>query len=534
MIPEHLQRLDADDKGKYYLVTCPQCLHKEAFIWKDYPFRVQCNRKVKCGMTTDLKLEKTMQQQPMVNSSDLESEFKRYKSQMSNSKGEEYLCEKRKITKDVIQMCDVGWDGQESLVYGIRTHEGHLTALKFRNIYTKQMYQKGSNTGTFELQTVNFKDPIIICEGETDLLSLSSYGISNILCARGASWNDKEVDELILQHPETNIALLYDNDPAGEEAKSKAAEKYGFDRCYPIKLPNWTDENGNRLVCKDINDCLVHGVTKEQMIKAISEAEPYPIPGVSTVEQVRDDLKKDPELPLCMFPFQEMNFLTGGLFPGEVSILSGVPKIGKTSLMMGLAKFWARHEDSVVICPLETSKKRLTAQYLQDYTDTGFLNFFEPTSNKLFTDVSRLTKYFKSLKTRFGMKIFVLDHLEWVAQESKDSHMSQIIDTIMKNFVSACKATGTHAVLLHHLRRGVMFAKQDGTVIARKPMIQDLSYAGDKIAANVFFIHRDIDPQTNAMNNTGLAELILSANRANGTTGSVLIEYNKDKGGYVV
>lgn len=527
MIPNHLQTLDAEDKGKYYLVVCPQCQHKEAFVWKDYPFRVQCNRKVKCGMSTDLKtdlkIERQTIQQPMVNSSDLEAEFEQYKKLLPTSLGLTYLVDKRRIDREVIRNCDVGWDGKESLVYAIRTMEGHLTALKFRNIYTKQMFQKGSNAGTFQLHKINFSSPIIVVEGETDALTAYTWGLDNILVARGASWSDKEIDEQILANPETNIALLYDNDPAGEEAKAKAAEKYGFDRCYPIKLPY-----------KDLNDCLVNGVTREQIHGLISSADPYPIPGVSTVEQVRTDLTKDPELPLCMFPFQEMNFLTGGLFPGEVSILSGVPKIGKTSLMMGLAKFWARHEDSVVICPLETSKKRLTAQYLQDYKDNGFLNFFEPTSNKLFTQADRLTKYFQSLKSRFGMKVFILDHLEWVAQEQKSEHMSQVIDNIMKNFVSACKATGTHAILLHHLRRGVMFAKQDGTVIARKPMIQDLSYAGDKIAANVFFIHRDIDPQTNAMNNTGLAELILSANRANGTTGSCMIEYDKSKGGYIV
>lgn len=518
--------LEPQDMGKYFKVVCPACKQREGYVFKDYPYKVNCNRRNECNVVTNLKNTGTVvQSTPLlatVPSLDLEKELDTYKSLLPKSVGMEYLYEKRKISKEVIEACDIGWDGKESLVYGIRTHEGHLTALKFRNIHTKDQFQKGGNSGTFELSHTIFTRPLIITEGETDALSAYTLGFKNVLCFRGANFQDKEIDELLEQNPETKIAFLADQDKAGLEAQERWAEKYGYDRCYPVKLPY-----------KDLNECLVKGITNEEIRLLIGQAEPYQIPGITSVTEVQEELKKDPEVPLVMFPTQEMNYLLGGLYAGEVSILSGVPACGKTSYMMGLAKSWANNHDSVVVCPLETSKKRLTKQYLQNYKDEGMLNFFEPVSNKLFIEPLRLTKYFQSLKDRFGMKIFFLDHLEWVAQEQKEEQ-HKATDTIMKNFVTACKATGTHAILLHHLRRGTQFPRADGTVVSRKPMMQDLSYAGDKIAANVFFIHRNIDSNTNTMDNTGLAELILSKNRSNGNTGSVVIEYSKILGGYQV
>jgi ribosomal protein S27E len=529
-IPAHLIKFNAEDKGKYYSVVCPSCGQHEGFVFKDSPYRILCNRKGKCGATTNVDSNKdnkdnkntSLQIEAHIPQGELETELSVYRGYLEASPtAKEYLCKKRGISIEVINNCDVGWDGKESIVFGIRTIDGYLSALKFRNIYTKSMYQKGSNAGTFMAHRIDFNQNMYFVEGEMDLLTMCSLGFFNVVCFRGASWSDTVIDASILK-TNTKIAFVSDQDVAGLEAQAKWADKFGFERCYPITLPK-----------KDINDCLTNGFIRKDLIALLEKAQPFPLPGMTSVSDVKSDLLKNPELPVVMLPFQEFNYLMGGLMPGELTILSGLPSVGKTSFAVGCAKFWARHGSSVVICPLETSKKKLTKQYLSDFTDNGKIQFFEPVSTKLFTNAERLTTYFKSLKARYDMKVFILDHLEWVAQEQKEEQ-HKAIDNIMKNFVTACKASGTHAVLLHHLRRGVQFPRQDGTVVSRKPMLSDLSYAGEKVAANVLFIHRDIDPQTNSMSNSGLAELILSKNRENGTTGSVIIEYDKSRGGYVV
>jgi|GEM_PF-2530578 len=50
-----LEKLGAVDKGRYFMCACPKCEHKEAYIQKQAPNFVNCNRKNNCGVTTYLK-----------------------------------------------------------------------------------------------------------------------------------------------------------------------------------------------------------------------------------------------------------------------------------------------------------------------------------------------------------------------------------------------------------------------------------------------------------------------------------------------
>jgi len=45
--------LEPTDKNKYFLIRCPACNHKEAFLYKDST-SIICNRRNKCGYTEDL------------------------------------------------------------------------------------------------------------------------------------------------------------------------------------------------------------------------------------------------------------------------------------------------------------------------------------------------------------------------------------------------------------------------------------------------------------------------------------------------
>lgn len=54
-LEEALTYLSAEDKGRYYICECPECLHKEAFIYKNNPYFLKCNRENKCGSHFYLK-----------------------------------------------------------------------------------------------------------------------------------------------------------------------------------------------------------------------------------------------------------------------------------------------------------------------------------------------------------------------------------------------------------------------------------------------------------------------------------------------
>ena len=50
---EALRDLDPQDKGGYFLLTCPNCRKREAFIYKAGEY-ITCNRRDKCGFSQSL------------------------------------------------------------------------------------------------------------------------------------------------------------------------------------------------------------------------------------------------------------------------------------------------------------------------------------------------------------------------------------------------------------------------------------------------------------------------------------------------
>src|SRR5690625_2575971 len=44
-----LAELNAEDRGKYFICTCPECERNEAFIYKNNVNFIQCNRENYCG-----------------------------------------------------------------------------------------------------------------------------------------------------------------------------------------------------------------------------------------------------------------------------------------------------------------------------------------------------------------------------------------------------------------------------------------------------------------------------------------------------
>lgn len=56
-IEEALADLNAKDKGRYFLCSCPECQQEEAFIYKNNPRFIQCNRENQCGERMILHFE---------------------------------------------------------------------------------------------------------------------------------------------------------------------------------------------------------------------------------------------------------------------------------------------------------------------------------------------------------------------------------------------------------------------------------------------------------------------------------------------
>lgn len=56
-VDEALSELNAKDRGRYFICTCPECQHQEAFIYKNNTNFIQCNRENSCGERFLLKFQ---------------------------------------------------------------------------------------------------------------------------------------------------------------------------------------------------------------------------------------------------------------------------------------------------------------------------------------------------------------------------------------------------------------------------------------------------------------------------------------------
>ena len=56
-VEEALDMVNAQDRGRYFLCTCPECSKREAFIYKNNPNFLQCNRENNCGVSVVFEYE---------------------------------------------------------------------------------------------------------------------------------------------------------------------------------------------------------------------------------------------------------------------------------------------------------------------------------------------------------------------------------------------------------------------------------------------------------------------------------------------
>ncbi|RFA24430.1 hypothetical protein CAI21_21645 [Alkalilimnicola ehrlichii] len=173
-----------------------------------------------------------------------------------------WLTEERKISPEAIAAYKIG-EQSSTAVFPYIDPKGELMFVKYREAGSKKIWaEKGGVLSLFGWQAVPENDRyIIICEGELDALAWRTYGYTALSVPNGATahtWIDNEFENL--QRFDV-IFLSFDMDTAGRQGLSEVIKRLGDDRCMVIELPE-----------KDANECLMAGVTEDQMASAIGSA----------------------------------------------------------------------------------------------------------------------------------------------------------------------------------------------------------------------------------------------------------------------
>ena len=223
------------------------------------------------------------------------------------------------------------------------------------------------------LYGLNDIDPemCVIVEGEMDKLSVEVAGITSCVSVPDGAPPETAKDyaskftfleadrERIESVKEWIIAV--DNDGPGKRLEDELARRLGREKCRRVTWPEG---------CKDANDVLVmHGA--QRLRECLDEAQPFPIAGVFSVEDLSDRIEHLYEHGWekgVETGWEEVDrFYT--VRPGEFTVVTGIPNSGKSNWVDALtvnlagAHGWSFAMFSPENQPLEDHMARIIEKY---------------------------------------------------------------------------------------------------------------------------------------------------------------------------
>tara|TARA_R100001530_G_scaffold123757_2_gene91786 strand:+ start:294 stop:1964 length:1671 start_codon:yes stop_codon:yes gene_type:complete len=210
--------------------------------------------------------------------------------------------------------------------------DGEVVNIKSRTLAKGFKQEKNAEKCFYRFDHLQGMKTIIITEGEMDALALVESGFNNVVSvpdgatAPNSKPTDRKFSYLISAEEHfmnaDTIILCTDSDPSGKHLRDELSRRIGREKCYRVTYP---------IDCKDMNEVLIK-YGEDRITDIISDAHPYPIDGVVTINDITEeaiDLLNKPE---------HMGLTTGwmdldGLYrisPSEVSVVTGVPNMGKS------------------------------------------------------------------------------------------------------------------------------------------------------------------------------------------------------------
>lgn len=396
-------------------------------------------------------------------------------------------CNKRGISKDVIDYLDIREDSQGNLVFNFYDTNDVLTTVKYRPSQTvekgknKTWCQKDADTSPilFNMNRVNTSKPLLITEGEIDCASAIESGYLNTvsvpLGAGNLHWIEENWDWLDMFD---SIIIWSDNDKAGEKMRKECVYRLGTWRTKYIITPDcYEKENGKRIPIKDINDCLQTGGSQFVM-ELISNAKDVPVKSVVDYSEIEElDISQMDGVQTGIKPLDHELLK---IFYGTLTILSGRPGSGKTSIIDQTIARTIDSNKSVFLFSKEMPE-RMSANWFNTII-AGRRNMEEKASKdghkyyvvpykiqklmqeyynkKLFiyrdsepNDVQSVLKSAEECVRKFGCKLIVLDNLMMIDLHCTEADKNQAQTDFINDLIKFAAKFNVAVVLIAHPRK---------------------------------------------------------------------------------
>ena len=250
--------------------------------------------------------------------------------------------EQRKISRETLDALDVRQDSEGNVVFNYYDTNDVLTMVKYKPSHKVQhgqakcWCQQNSDTAPllFNMNRINVNSPLLICEGEPDCLSAIEAGFKNAVSVPLGSSNLHWIDENLewLDQFES-IIICADNDDAGVKMQKECVPRLGSWRTKVVDIPAIPIGNTGR-VTKDLNEIL-YVCGKDKVLELILDAKDSPVPSVADLSDVEPTEYEDVDGVTTGLKAIDDELIR--LFFGTLTIVSGQPGSGKSSLLTQLA-----------------------------------------------------------------------------------------------------------------------------------------------------------------------------------------------------
>ena len=266
-----------------------------------------------------------------------------------------------------------------------------------------------------------------------------------------------------------------------------------------------------------------------------------------TMERIETLQKSGKSITGVPSGFADLDHLTSGFQPAELSIVAARPSMGKTAFVLNIATHAAVEGYGVAIFSLEMSKEALVQRMLtaearvdSSLVRRGMLRDFD------FTKLARSAGVLQScpvwiddtpaltllemrskarrLKADSDIQMVVVDYLQLMRSPEYADNKVQEISDISRSLKGLAKELGIPVIALSQLSRA---SEQRGG--DRKPILSDLRDSGaiEQDADLVMFIHRPEYYDREDETKKGVAEVMLAKHR-NGPTGDIHLRFNRE------
>lgn len=393
--------------------------------------------------------------------------------------------------------------------------QAELVNIKFRDAKKGFKLSKDAELIFYNLDCLEGAKECVIVEGEIDALSVYEAGYYTVLSVpNGASKGSQKLEYLDnCWEYFTNlqkIILWTDNDEAGYNLREELARRIGKEKCYRVQ---------HIADAKDANEVLVkHG--KERVMQMIGEAQPFPIEGVITMEEMYEDVSNyyhngyPQGTKANIEGFDEhVSFMAG-----QITTVTGIPGSGKSEfvdyIMCQLAKqygwVWA-------VCSFENQPSAIhVTKLIEKITGKSFayrskafnrvneeemlnacINIHEYfhfiNINELDVTLTGILEKADELVRRKGVKGLLIDPWNYIEHKIPKGYTeTQYISESLTKIKSFALRTGVHVFLIAHPTK---IQKDKGTKKYEVPTLYSISGSAHFFnkTDNGFTVYRDFE-----------------------------------------